>query len=82
MLTLNKAESTSEILAEDCVTTAGFSQVDSQRIQEFSREEIPVAGSHNLPAQLKKTVMDAPSWEGVWVHESKKIWPFNDFTYK
>ena len=45
MPTFNQAGSTSDTHAQDCVTTAGFSLVDSQRSQEFSREEMPVAGS-------------------------------------
>lgn len=42
MPTLNQAAFMSDTLAKDYVTTAGFSQVDSQRKQEFSNEQIPL----------------------------------------
>jgi hypothetical protein len=42
MPTLNQAAFMSDTLAKDYVTTAGFSQVDSQRNQAFSQEQIPL----------------------------------------
>ena len=42
MPTLNQAAFMSDTLAKDYVTTAGFSQVDSQRKQEFSKGHIPL----------------------------------------
>lgn len=37
---LNQAELSAGTLAEDYVTTAGFSQIDAQRKQEFLEEQI------------------------------------------